>query len=138
MDAPPDAVHGLGQSLLHLKKLSGQCLILSADHRHGAYLKEGSGQQVPHVVMDLPGDPVALVQGRQPHLVILFLHQLRILLFQVKRLLPGRILRPEINIHRILIGPGPLSQKKSGHAEYQGRQKQPDLSGLRRPVGADA
>ena len=126
VDAAPDAVHGPRQRVPHgVQPLPHR--FVPVDHLQRPHLQQGAGEQMPYVVVDLPGDPVALVEGGQPHLVILLVQQLPVLPLQMEGQFPGAVLRLLVlaTVPQQPLGAQPEQQRRPGenqHRHGQGRR----------------
>ena len=122
-----DAVHGRIQGNIQVVQYRAKlCLPVYGPGR--AQQQDGTGENVPYAVMDLPGDPVPLPQGGGVDLIVLLFQKRFILFRQQKMILPAVVLAlPEQHIQPLIL-PGMALQKR-------GQQKTEDAHPQRKHQG---
>ncbi len=89
--AAADAVHGGIEGIVQMIQ-HGVQLRLTVHRPGGAQQQDGTGQDMAHIVVDLPCDPVSLPEGRGIDLVVLLFYKSLVLFCQEELILPAVVL----------------------------------------------
>ena len=133
MYAAADPVHSLGERLIDIIQPGGKVLI-PVDNPKRAHLEDGAGEHVAHVIVNLPGDAVALIERGEPHLIIPPVRQLAVALLHGEGVLPrgiGQIVIPHAELVRLMTAPAQIARERAQQSNIQAedhfpRQHAPD------------